>query len=122
MFDTNKGISLVIMILSVIVLMIIGLFVYQEFFSSKGGEDNINFSETGNLIINNSGFEENIWYLSYEVPGSSANSVKLSFSDDSVCKNESNSCSNLITGDRVDIKGVESNGIVLVKELKLITN
>ncbi len=122
MFNTNRGISLVIMILSVIVLMIIGLFVYQEFFSFKGGEDNINFSETGNLMINNPGFKENIWYLSYEVPGSPANNVKLSFSDDSVCKNESNSCSNLITGDRVDIKGVENNGIILVKELKLTTN
>jgi hypothetical protein len=119
MFDANKGISLVIMILSVIVLMIMGLFVYQEFLSPIGGEDNINFSETGNLIINNPGFEENVWYLSYETSGVSAKSVKLSFDDDSICKNESNSCSNLIIGDRVDVKGVESNGIVLVKEIKL---
>ena len=119
MFDANRGISLVIMILSVIVLMIIGLFVYQEFFSIKGGEDNINFSETGNLMINNPGLEENIWYLSYETLGASAKSIKLSFDNDSVCKNEVDSCSNLNSGGKVDVKGVETNGIVLVKEIKL---
>jgi len=122
MFETNKGISLVIMIISVIVLMIIGLFVYQEFFTFKGGEDNVNFSKTGNLMINNPGFEENIWYLSYETKGSSANSIKLSFDDNSICKNETNLCSNLNIGERVDIKGVESSGVVLVKELKLETS
>jgi len=122
MIETNKGISLVIMILGVIFLMIIGLFVYREFLSSSGEESNINFSEEGNLIINNPGFEANIWYLSYEAVGNSANSVKLSFDQDSVCKNGSNSCLNLTIGERVNIKGIKSNEIVLVKELKTIAN
>lgn len=122
MVETNKGISLVIMILGVIVLMIIGLFVYREFLSSNGEEDNINFSQEGNLIINNPGFENNIWYLSYEFSGSPANSAKLSFNEDSICKNASGSCSNLTIGERVNIKGIKNDEIVLVKELKAINN
>jgi hypothetical protein len=122
MVETNKGISLVIMILGVIVLMIIGLFVYREFLSSSGEENNINFSQEGNLIINNPGFENNIWYLSYESSGSPTNSAKLSFDKDSVCKSASGSCSNLTIGERVNIKGIRSNEIVLVKELKAITD
>jgi len=120
MLEANKGISLVIMILSVIVLMIIGIFVYWEFFSSSGEEENINFFKEGNIIINNPGFIGNVWYLSYENFGAPANSIKLSFDGDSVCKNENNLCSDLINGERVEIRGVENNGEVLVRELKLI--
>lgn len=120
MFESSKGISLIIMILSVIFIMIIGLFVYQEFFSSKGGEENINFSRTGNLINNNPGFENNIWYLSYETPGAPANSVKLSFDEESFCKNGNNSCFNLSVGARVEVKGIEKGGNVLVKELEVL--
>lgn len=121
MIETNKGVSLIIMILGVIVLMIIGLFVYQEFLSPKGEEDNINFSKSGNLIINNPGFDAGIWYLSFESQGASANSVKLLFDKESICRNENNSCSSLLAGSRVDIKGIENNGAVLIKELRLIT-
>ena len=122
MLEANKGISLVIMILSVIVLMIIGIFVYWEFFSSTGEEENINFSEEGNIIINNPGFAENIWYLSYEKSGAPANSIKLSFDGNSVCKNETDLCSDLVSGERVEIRGMENNGEVLVRELKLMEN
>lgn len=117
MVETNKGISLIMSILGIIVLMIIGLFVYQEFFSTKGEADNVNFSEIGNLIINNPGFEENAWYLSYEISGVSANSVKLSFDEDSICRNETNSCSDLTSGERVEVRGLENNGMVVVREI-----
>jgi hypothetical protein len=116
MLETNKGISLVIMILGVIVLTIIGLFVYWEFFSSAREEESINFAEEGNLLINNPGFAENVWYLSYESVGSSARSAKLSFDEDSVCNGEMD-CSSLVSGERVKIKGIENNGEVLVRKL-----
>jgi hypothetical protein len=119
MIEKNKGISLIIAILSVIVLIIIVFFVYQEFFSFKGEKENINFLKTGNLIINNPGLENNIWYLSYESQGSPAKLAKLSFDEDSVCRNKVDSCSELNVGERVDVKGVEKNGEVLVKEIKL---
>jgi hypothetical protein len=116
MLETNRGISLIIMILGVIVLTIIGLFVYWEFFSSTREEENINFAEEGNLLINNPGFMENVWYLSYESAGSSAKSAKLSFDEDSICNGEMN-CSNLVSGERVKIKGIENSGEVLVRKL-----
>lgn len=120
MIETDKGTSLVIIILSMIVLVIIGFFVYWEFFSSLGEKDNINFFEKGNIIINNPGFVKNVWYLSYETQSNLANSAKLLFNKNSICKNQTNSCSDLIAGESVEIKGVENNGEVLVKEIKLI--
>ena len=120
MSELNKGISLVIMILSIIVLMIIGLFVYWEFFSINDEEESINFIKEGNLMINNPGFIDDVWYLSYESQGNSANSVKLSFDENSVCKNETNLCSDLISGERVEIMGIDLDGEVLIRELKKI--
>jgi hypothetical protein len=120
MSETNKGISLVIMILSIILLMIVGLFVYWEFFTINSEGENINFFKEGNLMINNPGFMKGVWYLSYEFQGSPANSIKLSFDKDSVCKNETNLCSDLISGERVEIRGIETDGEVLVKELRKI--
>jgi hypothetical protein len=118
MIETNKGTSLVIMILSVIVLVIIGLFVYQEFFTSTGNKQNINFIEEGNLVFNNPGLVENVWYLVYDTEGAAANNVKLIFDENSVCKNQT-SCSDLMIGQDVEIRGVKNNGEVLVKELRL---
>lgn len=120
MINTNRGISLIITTLSVIVLIIIGFFAYQQFFSNAGLKENINFSRTGNLVINNPGLEENTWYLIYENPGSPAKNIKLSFDNKSFCKNQSNSCLDLVIGDRVSIKGVEANGEVLVRELEVM--
>jgi hypothetical protein len=122
MFESSKGISLVIMILGVIVLMIISLFVYLEFFSFSGGKDNINFSKEGNLLISNSDSKEGTWCLSYAKEGVLVSNMKLFFNEKSVCKNETNLCSDLVVGERVEIRGLESNGEVLVKGLKLIEN
>jgi len=118
MSESNKGISLVIMILSVIFLMITTLFVYWQFFTIDGEEENINFSKEGNLIINNPGFIENVWYLSYESQGNPAISVRLIFNEKSICNNGTNLCSDLVIGERVEVKGIELDGEVLVKELK----
>ena len=120
MSELNKGISIIIMILSVMVFVIIGFFVYWEFFSSVEKKENINFSNEGNIMINNPGFIENTWYLSYKISGTSANSAKLSFDKDSICRNESNSCSELISGEKVEIRGIDNGEEVLVKELKIV--
>lgn len=111
---------MVIAILSIIVLVIIGFFAYQQFFSHTGADGNINFSRAGNLTINNPGMEENVWYLIYESPGSPANTAKLVFDDKSVCKNESNSCLDLITGRRINVKGINNDNEVLVREMEFL--
>ncbi|MFZ2390743.1 MAG: hypothetical protein WAW15_02920 [Minisyncoccales bacterium] len=118
MIETDKGTSLVIMILSVMVLVIISLFVYREFFASTGNKQNINFVEQGNLVFNNPGLVENVWYLVYDTPGAAANNVKLIFDEKSICRNQT-SCSDLMIGQQVEIRGVRNDGEVLVKDLKL---
>jgi len=122
MIEANKGVSLVIMILSVIVVMIIGFFAYQQFFTHNGAKENINFSRTGNLVINNPGLESDVWYLIYEIPGNPAIPAKLSFNEKSVCKNQSNSCLDLIVGERVSIKGIERENEVAVREMEFLDN
>lgn len=110
------------MVLSVIVLAIIGFFVYQQFFTHAGTKENINFSRVGNLVINNPGLEEGVWHLVYETPGSPANAVKLVFDGKSNCKNQTGSCLDLIVGERVSVKGIENGGGVLVKEMEFLDN
>lgn len=120
MFETNRGVSLVVMVLSVIVVLIIIFFVYQQFFSMSGTKESINFLRTGNLIINNPGMKDGVWYLTYETPGNPANAVELSFDPKSICRNETNSCIDLIVGERVSVKGLEKNGTVLVREMEFL--
>lgn len=109
-----------IIILSIIVVAIMLFFIYQQFFSTSGIKENINFLRTGNLVANNPGMKDGVWYLAYETPGNPANTVQLSFDSKSVCNNESNSCIDLITGERVSVKGIEQNGNVLVREIEFL--
>jgi len=120
MTETNKGVSLLVMILSVIVVMIMGFFVYQQFFSQNGKEPAVNFSRTGNLVIDNPGLEPGIWYLVYEAPGSPANSAKLSFDSKSVCRNQNNSCLDLVVGEKVSVKGIKDGDAVTVREMEFL--
>lgn len=83
----------------------------------KASNKEIDFTETGNLMINNPGFEKDVWYLSYEESGKPGLSVKLQFDQNSV---RTNICSDIHSGDRVVVSGKENNGIVLVKNLKQI--
>ncbi|MDD5098229.1 MAG: hypothetical protein PHD31_00680 [Candidatus Pacebacteria bacterium] len=110
----EKGISMVIMFLSVLVLGIFSVFIYHQFFSNDSSIEENNFIKTGNLVKDNPGLEPGVWYLVYEMPGSPAINKKLSFDDKSICFD---SCSELIQGEKVIIKGIENNGIVLVREL-----
>ena len=122
MIETNRGVSLVVTTLTIIVIAIIGFFVYQQFFTHSGRDENINFTRDGNIVINNPGLESDIWYLIYETPGNPANNIKLTFNVKSICRNDSNSCADLIAGERVSIKGIESNGTVLVREVEFLDN
>ncbi|MDD4531520.1 MAG: hypothetical protein PHH21_02315, partial [Candidatus Pacebacteria bacterium] len=110
----------VVMILSVIVVMIMGFFVYQQFFSQNGKKEAVNFSRTGNLVIDNPGMEPGIWYLVYEAPGSPANSAKLSFDSKSVCRNQNNSCLDLVVGEKVSVKGIKDGDAVAVREMEFL--
>lgn len=118
MIEANRRVSLAVIFLSVIVAAIICFFVYQQFFSAVGKKENVDFSRTGNLVLNNPGLESGVWYLIYESPGSPANSVKLSFEEESVCGNQGDSCLDLIVGERVLIKGIRTENTVLVREMK----
>lgn len=120
MTEANRGVSLVVIILSVIVVMIMGFFVYQQFFSRGGRGESVNFSRTGNLVIDNPGMESGVWYLVYETPGSPANSVKLSFDSKSSCKNRDNSCLDLVIGEKVSVKGIKDGDDVKVREMEFL--
>jgi len=79
------------------------------------------FSESGNLIKNNPGLKEGVWYLSYEEPGSPGLKVELDFTDESECSvgGEEKDCDNLNleSGVRVQVNGVKENGSVKVDKL-----
>jgi len=70
-------------------------------------EENINFVKTGNVVINNPGMEEDVWYLIYEEPGSPAKNVKLFFEEDL----------SIDIGDRVTIEGMFDGEKVFVKRI-----
>ena len=118
MLNSSRGISLIISLLGAIVLIIIGLFVYAEFFSPQGESENINFSEEGTLIFNNPGFEQGVWYLSYEKSGNPALYTKLYFDSNSDC---GIACSDIFAGERVKIKGIDNGEEVMVRELRTIS-
>lgn len=109
-----------VIILSVIVLMIVVFFAYQQFFSRSGVRDNINFSKTGNLVMNNPGMDRDVWYLVYDIPGSPAGTAKLYFNEESVCENQKYSCLDLIIGERVSVRGIENDGEVSVREMQFL--
>lgn len=83
-------------------------------------EPEINFSEGGYL----SGSADDGWSLVYEEPGAPGLSVFLNFSDSSKCyeQEEEKSCSDIVAGERVEVKGYEDNEAVEVKELSLVEN
>lgn len=82
------------------------------------------FSETGNLVKNNPGMEKNTWYLLYDKPGGPASSIKLSFSQNSLCelsiKEEVCQISKLRLGERVKIIGNLKGGAVNVQSLTIV--
>jgi hypothetical protein len=112
----EKGISVIIIFLSMLVVGIFLAFIYHQFFNKNASIEENNFIKTGNLIKDNPGLESGTWYLVYELPGTPAINKKLSFDEKSVCFE---SCTELIQGEKVIIRGIESNGVVMVRELDI---
>jgi len=83
------------------------------------------FSEEGNLLINNPGLETEAWYLSYEKPGSPGLTVKLFFDEESKCYvNGETNCQLFLEGEnsagkRVILKALTEEGGVLVRSLEV---
>lgn len=93
--------KLIIFLLCVVLLIVI--FVKVDF-SEK---ENIDFIKTGNVVINNPGMEEDVWYLVYDEPGSPAKSVKLFFEE----------VPDINIGDRITVEGVFEGEKVIVKRI-----
>ena len=110
----EKGISVIVFFLSAIVVGIFGAFIYHQFFSKTASLEENNFVKTGNLVKDNPGLEAGSWYLVYDIPGSPAVNKKLVLDEKSVCFE---SCSELIQGEKVVVKGIEKDGVVLVRDL-----
>jgi len=104
-----------ILIFAIIVLAVIaGIMVFSAYFAPENNGQNTpqeNFSETGNIVINNPGLEPDAWYLVYEEEGSPAVTAKLDLSAVET---------DFEPGDRVEIKGYEENGIVKVSWLRVL--
>ncbi|MGM0482903.1 MAG: hypothetical protein ACQEP6_03540 [Patescibacteria group bacterium] len=83
-----------------------------------------NFKETGNLVINNPGYPEDVWYLVYEKPGEAGLNEALIFTEGSLCVSESEEevCDTdmLESGMRVEVEGFKVDDGVEVEVLHQI--
>jgi hypothetical protein len=95
-----KKLIIFLLCVALLIFIFIKVDIYEE-------EENINFVKTGNVVINNPGMEEDIWYLIYEEPGNPAKNVKLSFEEEP----------NIDIGDRVTIEGMFDGEKVFVKRI-----
>lgn len=75
----------------------------------------VNFRQEGNIVQNNPGLKPNVWFLIYEQPGQAALSKELDLS-------EINLSMTLENGMRVKIEGVETDNIVKVTTLTLLSD
>lgn len=76
------------------------------------------FDHTGNLVFNNPGMENDVWYLVYEAPGEPALSMKLQFDEQSVCSEGVCNPETLKAGQSVRVVG-EVLGTSTVQVLQL---
>lgn len=117
-------------ILGSIILLLIGVIGWQYFAGTRpipptpnGNTIVDNFDKVGNLLRNNPGFQPNVWYLSYEEPGSPARSAKLEILD-AKCYSQDDQVScedNLTQGSRARVRGEGNDSLVKVTEIILIS-
>jgi hypothetical protein len=92
--------------------------------NSVDNKDLFNFIKTGNIVINNPGYPENVWHLVYEEPAKPAVTKALNFTDESLCsQNDTESIcdpDSLLTGVRVELKGFENENEIEVINLKIL--
>ncbi|MGM0482895.1 MAG: hypothetical protein ACQEP6_03500 [Patescibacteria group bacterium] len=96
----------------------------SEASQSEEDQSESDFKETGNLVINNPGYPEDVWHLVYEKPGEVGLNEALIFDEDSVCisEGEEDVCDPdmLESGMRVEIEGFKSDDGVEVQILRQI--
>ncbi|MDZ7726048.1 MAG: hypothetical protein U5L75_00505 [Candidatus Campbellbacteria bacterium] len=118
----------ILLIASLVILIgVIVLFSTRQEEQKYKPEDNnndieeITFEETGNLVRNNPGMKEGVWYMVYESPGSPASTQELLFTDRSECVTPEGSevcdAESFSNGYRVKIEGIEKAGVVEVSRL-----
>ena len=82
------------------------------------------FSKTGNIVRDNPGYPEGVWFLIFEEPGSPAISKALYFNEDSVCmiSEEEETCDpdEMEVGSRVEVEGFEKEDEIEVMTLWLL--
>lgn len=82
------------------------------------------FDHKGTLSRNNPGLTPGMWYLVYEMPGQPAIPVRLWFDDDTLCIDGEKKapCERSVfeKGLKVQIRGIDENGAVNVREMELL--
>lgn len=96
----------IIIIALIIIIAALGIW-YS--FSSKPLANMVNFSEDGNVAMNNPGMKAGTWYLLYEKPGAPGLKAELDFSKIIFPA--------LTQGMRVHVEGTEQNEIVAVSSI-----
>lgn len=104
-----------------------GLYAFQRF-SPENPEltrPEINFRETGTIVVNNPGQTSGVWYLLREEPGAPALSSELRFTDTSVCRlnDQIQNCQqlNVPNGQQAYVEGVVQEGVVTVSMISTKT-
>ncbi len=108
--NTSRILSIIVLVL---VLAALGYAAY--YFSSNQdtppAEITVNFTQVGTTIRNNPGFKPDVWYLSYEKPGQPALSVELDFNSVAAPYID------LTVGQRVEVKGMLHDSVVVVQSI-----
>lgn len=89
-------------------------------------ESEINFSKSGVTVKNLPGLKSDQWYLLYEEPGKPALNAELQFDTESLCGNEERKTMCMLlsisdygmkNGEKVEIRGIEHDDVLKVREL-----
>lgn len=85
-------------------------------------KDQLDFKEIGNIVRDNPGYPEGVWFLVYEEPGSPAVSKALLFTDESLCVKDEQKfiCDpeGFENGERLEVEGLKEDNEVKVITLK----
>lgn len=89
-------------------------------------ESEINFSKSGVTVKNFPGLKSDQWYLLYEEPGEPALNAELQFDTESLCGSEERKTMCMLlsisdygmkNGEKVEIRGIEHDDVLKVREL-----
>ncbi len=97
--------------LGVIVLALVGWYLYASQAPLPPPEEEINFAHEGVVIKDNPGFKPGVWFLSYEEPGSPGLSVELDLNS------VPSPIISLTQGERVSVQGELRDSVVTVRTI-----